>query len=111
MPVKTQISDHTISAIDKMNKMKTGKGANNVATAICRVPTLRSGAHIMPTNNNQLRSELEQIVEKIIGLRQLATSTGFMTFKEQRAILERLSSDEKAWVGRALAMRDKEQTK
>ena len=82
-----------------------------MATAICRVPTLRSGAQIMATqqmkpNNNQLRPELEQIVEKIIGLRQLASSTGFMTFKEQRAILERLSSDDKALVGRALAIRD-----
>lgn len=60
----------------------------------------------MKPNNNQLRPELEQIVEKIIGLRQLASSTGFMTFKEQRAILERLSSDDKALVGRALAIRD-----
>jgi hypothetical protein len=57
-------------------------------------------------NDKQLRSELVKIVEDIIGLRQLATTTGFMTFKEQRIILERLSAEDKAAVGRALAKRE-----
>jgi hypothetical protein len=55
------------------------------------------------THENQLQPELVKIVEDIIGLRQLATTTGFMTFKEQRIILERLSAEDKAAVGRALA--------
>ena len=76
-----------------------------MATAICRVPIVRNGVHSMATqpNDKQLRPELVKIVEDIIGLRQLATTTGFMTFKEQRIILERLSAEDKAAVGRALA--------
>lgn len=61
-----------------------------------------------PTNN-QLRPDLEKIVENIIGLRQLAAQTGFMTFKEQRIILESLSSEDKATVGRELAKREQKQ--
>ena len=57
-------------------------------------------------NNNQLRPDLEKVVETITGLRQLAASTGFMTFKEQKAILERLSSEDKSLVGRELAKRE-----
>jgi hypothetical protein len=78
-----------------------------MATAICRVPTLRNGAHSMTTtdNSNQLAPELEKIIETIIGLRQLAKSTGFMTFKEQKAILEKLSSEDKSFIGRELAKR------
>jgi hypothetical protein len=79
-----------------------------MATAICRVPTLRNGAHSMTTSEstNQPASELEKIIETIIGLRQLAKSTGFMTFKEQKAILERLSSEDKSFVGRELAKKE-----
>jgi hypothetical protein len=77
-----------------------------MATASYRVPTL-NGAHSMniTDNNNQLRPELEKIVETLIGLKQLATTTGFMTFKEQKVILERLSSEDKSLVGRELAKR------
>jgi hypothetical protein len=79
-----------------------------MATAICRVSTLRNEVNSMNTTetNNQLRPDLEKIVETIIGLRQLATSTGFMTFKEQKVILERLSSEDKSLVGRELAKRE-----
>lgn len=79
-----------------------------MATAICRVSTLRNGVQSMTTteNNNQLRPELEKVVETIIGLRQLATSTGFMTFREQKEILERLSSEDKSLVGRELVKRE-----
>jgi hypothetical protein len=87
-----------------------------MATAICRVATLRNGVQSMATqqvkpDNNQLRPELEKIVETIIGLKAVAASTGYMTFKEQRAILDRLTSEDKAAVGRALAKREREQTK
>lgn len=57
-------------------------------------------------NTNQLRPDLEKVVDTIIGLRQLAKSTGFMTFKEQKVILERLSSEDKSHVGRELAKRE-----
>ena len=59
--------------------------------------------------NNQLRPELEKIVDTLIGLKQLATTTGFMTFKEQKVILERLSSEDKSLVGRELAKREQRQ--
>ena len=81
-----------------------------MATASYRVPTV-NGVHSMNTtdNNNHLRPELEKIVETLIGLKQLATTTGFMTFKEQKVILERLSSEEKSLVGRELAKREQRQ--
>jgi len=65
---------------------------------------LRNGVTSMtqPTNN-QLRPELQKIVEDIIGLRQLCATTGFMTFKTQREILSRLTPEDMAAVGRALA--------
>jgi hypothetical protein len=78
-----------------------------MATASYRVPTL-NGAHSMnitDNNSNQPALELEKIIEPIIGLRQLAKSTGFMTFKEQKVILERLSSEDKSFIGRELAKR------
>jgi hypothetical protein len=53
-------------------------------------------------NSNQLRPDLEKVVETINGLRQLAKATGYMTFKEQKVILDRLSSEDKAVVGQAL---------
>jgi hypothetical protein len=78
-----------------------------MATAMCRVPTL-NGVHSMNTNgnNNQLRPDLVKIVEDIIGLRQLTATTGFMTFKEVKIILERLSSEDKSLVGLELAKRE-----
>jgi len=59
----------------------------------------------------QLRPELEQIVDDIFGLRALASTTGFMTFKSQRDILAQLTPKDQAAVGRAIAMREKHQTK
>lgn len=57
----------------------------------------------------QLRHELETIVEDILGLRALAATTGFMTFKSQREILARLTPADQAAVGRTLAKRETEQ--
>jgi len=54
-----------------------------------------------------LKRELEQIVDDICGLRALATTTGFMTFKSQREILARLTPAEQAAVGRELAIRER----
>lgn len=71
-------------------------------------PAMRTGA-VMATQ--QLKQELESIVDDILGLRALASSTGFMTFKSQRDILARLTPADQAAVGRALAKREKEQTK
>jgi hypothetical protein len=80
-----------------------------MATAVHTAP-LRNGVQSMTTqNNNQLRPDLEKIVDNIIGLRQLAAQTGFMTFKEQRIILEPLSSEDKATVGRELVKREQKQ--
>ena len=62
-------------------------GAKEMATASCRVPTLNGVHRMNTTDNNQLRPELEKIVETLIGLKQLATTTGFMTFKKQRRFL------------------------
>lgn len=58
---------------------------------------------------NRLRPELEKIVEEIIGLKALTSTTGYMTFKEQRTILERLSTPDRAAVGRELAKREQKQ--
>jgi hypothetical protein len=81
-----------------------------MATAICRVPTVRNGVHSMNTiDNNQLRPDLQKIVEDIIGLRQLTATTGFMTFKEIKVMLERLSSEDKSLVGRELTKREQKQ--
>ena len=74
-----------------------------MATAICRASTFRNEVQSMNTeNSNQLRPDLEKVVETINGLRQLAKATGYMTFKEQKVILDRLSSEDKAVVGQAL---------
>lgn len=80
-----------------------------MATAVHTAP-LKNEVQSMTTqqempDNNQLRPELEQIVEDIIGLRALAATTGFMTFKSQRDILARLSPGDQAAVGRELANR------
>ena len=73
-----------------------------LATYESNTPTARSvineGA-VMATQ--QLKPELEQIVDDILGLRALATTTGFMTFKSQREILARLSPADQAAIGRA----------
>jgi hypothetical protein len=60
-------------------------------------------------NNNQPRPDLMKIVEDIIGLRQLTATTGFMTFKEIKIILERLCSEDKSLVGIELAKREQKQ--
>ena len=80
-----------------------------MATSTYHVPT--QGAFMVTAQIRQLRPELEQIVEDILGLRALATTTGFMTFKSQREILARLTPADQAAVGRALAKRAHEQTK
>jgi hypothetical protein len=59
------------------------------------------------TTTKQLQPELEQIVEDIMGLKALANTTGFMTFKSQREILARLTPADMAAVGRELALREK----
>jgi hypothetical protein len=71
-------------------------------------PQMRNGAFMstQPTNN-QLRPELAQVVEDLIGLKALATTTGFMTFKTQREILARLSPADMAAVGRELQKRER----
>jgi len=81
-----------------------------MATATYRVSTTRDGVESMNTTeiNNQLRPDLHKVVETIVGLRQLAASTGFLTFREQKEILERLSSEDKSLVGRELVRREKE---
>jgi hypothetical protein len=79
-----------------------------MSAATYQVPAMRTGA-VMATQ--QLRPDLEVIVEDIIGLKALATTTGFMTFKTQREILSRLTPADAAAVGRALAKRQQEQTK
>jgi hypothetical protein len=81
-----------------------------MSTATFQAPPLQ-GAVMVITQNKPLRPELEQIVEDIFGLKALANTTGFMTFKSQREILARLSPQDQAAVGRALAMRAKQETK
>jgi hypothetical protein len=81
-----------------------------MSTATYQAPTLE-GAVMVTTPTRQLKPELEQIVEDILGLRALATTTGFMTFKSQRDILAQLTPKDQAAVGRALATREKQQTK
>jgi hypothetical protein len=61
------------------------------------------------STSNQLRPDLEKVVETITGLRQLAASTGYVTFKEQKVILDSLTSEDKALVGRALVQREQKQ--
>ena len=63
------------------------------------------------TNDGQLRPELAKVVEDIIGLKALATTTGYMTFRVQREILSRLNPEDMAAVGRELAKREKQQAK
>jgi len=48
-------------------------------------------------------------VEDIIGLKTLATTTGYMTFKSQKVILDALTPEDMAAVGRELARREKNQ--
>jgi hypothetical protein len=67
--------------------------------------TKHKGAESMatPSTDNQLRPELVKIVEDIVGLRQLSATTGFSTFRTQREIINRLSPEDMAAVGHALA--------
>jgi hypothetical protein len=58
------------------------------------------------TNNQLLRPELEKIVDELIGLKNLTKSTGYMTFKSQKAILDRLPPADQAVVGRELKKRE-----
>jgi hypothetical protein len=74
-------------------------------------PAIDKGAVMVTAQNKQLRPELEQIVDDIFGLRALASTTGFMTYKSQRDLLAQLSPKDQAAVGRALHMREKQQTK
>jgi hypothetical protein len=92
--------------------MRTTKENETMLATYSNTPSvsvINKGAMSMATQ--QLKPELEQIVEDILGLRALATTTGFMTFKSQREMLARLTPADQAAVGRALAKRDKEQTK
>ena len=76
------------------DRSKHSKGVENMAT---------------PANNQQLSPELVKVVEDILGLRALSTTTGFLTFKSQKQILEKLTPEEAAIVGHELARR--QQTK
>jgi len=79
----------------------------SAATATFHTTPIYTGVKMAtPQNNHQLRPELEQIVEDILGLRALADTTGFMTFKSQREILARLSPVDQAAIGRELKKRE-----
>jgi hypothetical protein len=92
-----------------LNNLTIKKENNNVATAIA-TPT-RNGVLSMTTENNSLSEDLNKIVEDILGLRALASTTGFMTFKSQREILARLTPEDLAAVGREIASREKDTKK
>ena len=61
------------------------------------------------TTDNQLRPELAKVVEDILGLRALSKTTGFLTFKSQKQILEKLTPEDAAIVGHALAKVEQQQ--
>jgi len=82
-----------------------------MTTAMYSAPLLEGAVMGVTTQNKQLRPELEQIVEDILGLRALSATTGFMTFKSQRDLLSQLTPKDQAAVGRALHMREKQQAK
>jgi hypothetical protein len=72
-----------------------------MSTAVATSPLHNiNGVKIM---EQTLRKDLQQIVDDILGLRALAETTGFMTFKSQREILARLTPADQASVGHALA--------
>jgi hypothetical protein len=75
-----------------------------MSTATYQAPTQRS--IMAPTPNRQLPPELEEIVDEIFGLRALAASTGYMTFRSQREILAKLTPKDQAAIGHALYLRD-----
>jgi hypothetical protein len=79
-----------------------------MSTATYRVTTVEGEAVMVTAHSTQLRPELEQAVEDILGLRSLATTTGFMTFKSVREILAQLTPKDQAAVGRELAKREKQ---
>jgi hypothetical protein len=64
------------------------------------------GVEMATHTENQLRPDLAQIVEDIMGLKALTATTGYMTFRTQREILVKLSPEDMAAVGRALASRE-----
>jgi hypothetical protein len=76
-----------------------------MSTATYQAPSLE-GAFMVTAQTRQLRPELEQIVDEIFGLRALAASTGYMTFRSQRELLSKLSAKDQAAVGHALYLRD-----
>jgi len=77
--------------------------------ATYETPSAMNKGAVMVTTQQQLKPELEQIIDDLLGLRALAATTGFMTFKSQRELLARLTPADQAAVGRALAMREKQQ--
>lgn len=68
------------------------------------------GVEIMATQttDTQLRPELVKVVEDILGLRALSKTTGFLTFKSQKQILEKLTPEDAAIVGHELARRQQQ---
>jgi len=69
--------------------------------------TTRNEVHaVMAKQPTQLRPDLEQVVEKIQGLKDLTESTGFLTYKTVTAILKALSPEDASVVGRALRQRE-----
>lgn len=80
-----------------------------MATAIA-TPT-RNGVLSMTTENNNLRDDLKRIVEDILGLKALSSTTGFITFKSQREILAGLTPADLAAVGREIASRENDTNK
>lgn len=71
-----------------------------MSAATYQVTAVRNRGAVMETQ--QLTPELQVIVDDLYGLKALAATTGFMTFKSQREILARLTPSEQAAVGRAL---------
>lgn len=76
-----------------------------MSTATYQAPQLEG---VVMNQQTQLRPELEQAVEDIMGLRSLANTTGFLTFRSVRDILAALSPKDQAAVGRELAKREKQ---
>ena len=65
----------------------------------------------MTTENNNLSEDLKKIVEDILGLKALASTTGFQTFKSQRELLAGLTPADLAAVGREIASRENDTKK
>src|SRR5580704_10982597 len=93
------------TAAEGLQAASVRSAARLIANLITGIKRKRKGLEM--TSTKQLAPELEQIVEDIRGLRALATTTGFMTFRSQREILSRLSPTDQAAVGRELELREK----